>query len=118
MHRMRWLAVVGLAAVFSGVLPSGPASADSALVINDLGCNLLDGNGGFAYTDSSHAVVTPSGNGVLKCKADVTPPAGGRAAQFDKDNTGLLCSTPAGVTADWRETVSASGQATLTCKVH
>ena len=118
MRGMRWLAAVGLAAALSGVLPSAPASADGALVINDLGCGMLDGNGGFAFADSSHAVVTPSANGMLKCKADVTPPAGGRAVQFDNENTGLLCGTPAGTTADWRETVSASGQAILTCKVH
>ena len=30
----------------------------------------------------------------------------------------LLFATPAGLTTDWKETVSASGEMSLTCKVH
>ena len=110
--------VIGAVGAFG--LAIGGATADpggGAVVINDQGCGLLDGNGGFAVADSDHAVVTPSGNGVLKCKADVTPSAAGGAAHFDFASTGLLCGTPAGLTDDWHETVPASGQATLTCKV-
>jgi hypothetical protein len=111
--------LLALAAAAGGtVLVVSPASADGAVVIDDAGCGLLDGDGGFAVADSDHAVVTPSGNGVLKCKAEVTPPSSGQAAHFDFGSTGLLCGTPAGVTDDWKETVSASGEATLTCKVH
>ncbi len=113
------VAVLGMATLLgSSVLTDSPASAEGAVVINDKGCGLLDGNGGFAVADSDHAVVTPSGNGVLKCKAEVTPPASGHAEHFDFESTGLLCGTPAGTTEDWKEAVSASGQATLTCKVH
>jgi len=112
------IVLLALALLAGGTaLAVSPASADGAVVINDQGCGLLDGDGGFAVADSDHAVVTPSGNGVLKCKADVTVPSSGQAAHFDFASTGLLCNTPAGVTDDWRETVSASGQATLTCKV-
>jgi hypothetical protein len=37
--------------------------------------------------------------------------------QWDFDNTGITCGTPAGFTDDWREIVSARDEATLTCKV-
>ena len=40
------------------------ASASSgALVIDDLGCRLLDGNGRITYASSSHVVITESANG-------------------------------------------------------
>lgn len=122
MRKFIAVALLVLATIVGGTaLVTSAAGADpggGAVVINDQGCGLLDGNGGFAVADSDHAVVTPSGNGVLKCKADVTPPSSGQATHFDFGSTGLLCGTPAGVTDDWKETVSASGEATLTCKVH
>ncbi len=86
---------------------------DGAVVINDFGCGLLDGDGHLAFTDMSHAVVTPSGNGSLTCRAHV-PNSTGKAVNY----TNLLCATPAGFTANGFEIVSASGQATLTCNVH
>jgi hypothetical protein len=119
-------ALAALAAVL--ILPTAkadpPADKPGAVVINDQGCGLFDGNGGFAFADSDHVVVTPSGNQHLKCRADVTPPASGKAVHYDTDNNpfgpGTVCAivTPAGfvTTEDWRETVSASGRATLTCK--
>ena len=112
------MATVGLTVALGCTVAAAPALADGAVVINDQGCSLLDGNGAFAAADSDHAVITPSGNGVLKCKATVAPPAGGKAVQWNLTNTGVFCSTLAGFTDDWRETVSASGEATLTCKVH
>jgi hypothetical protein len=86
---------------------------DGAIVINDFGCGLIDGDGNFAFTDISHAVVTPSGNGGLTCRAQV-PNSTGKAVIYNN----IPCGTPAGFTTNGRETVSASGQATLTCNVH
>lgn len=86
---------------------------DGAVVINDFGCGMIDGDGHFTFTDMSHAVLTPSGNSSLTCRAQVANSTG-KAVNY----TNLLCGTPAGVTSDGRETVSASGQATLTCSVH
>jgi hypothetical protein len=117
----RLLASAGAASILSlGTLfVAAPAFADSgALVIKDFGCAMLDGNGGFALADSSHAVLTSNGNGEFRCRAEVTAAATGKAAHLDFASTGLSCSTLAGATTDWSEVVSASGQATLTCNVH
>ena len=93
------------------------ARAASAVVIKDLGCGLLDGEGNFVFTDESHAVITPSGKGKLTCSVkDIANPTG-QAVHWNFSNTGLLCSTPAGVTEQWNETVSASGNAKLVCHV-
>ncbi len=103
-----------LAAVFavSTLLVSWVAASDNAaVVINDLGCAMFDGDGGWAVTDNSHAVVTSNGTGMLTCQAEV-PNSTGKAVVY-KD---LGCNTPAGF-GTGRETVSASGQATLTCWV-
>ena len=84
-------------------------AGDGAVVINDFGCGLLDGNGGFVFTDISHAVVTPSGNGGLTCRAQVANSTGKAVIYSD-----LACANFTGITTG-HETVSASGQATLTC---
>ncbi len=104
-----------LAAVLavSTLLVSWVASNNNAaVVINDIACGMIDGDGGFVVTDISHAVVTSNGNGMLTCQADGVPNSTGKAVVY-KD---LPCNTPAGP-AIGRETVSASGQATLTCWV-
>jgi hypothetical protein len=113
------------AAVFTtfiaGAIPV--AQADPALVINPAGgCGLLDGNGAGAFTTDTKIVATQSQNGntTLKCQADVTPASSGKAAQFDFASTGAVCGEfdaihGSQVTQDWKETVSASGQATLIC---
>lgn len=107
------------------VLAAPLANAAPALVINPAGsCGLLDGNGGFAFTTDTKIIVTQSdnNNSKLTCKATVTPSSAGNAARFDSGSTGgLPCGffTPSGLqlTDQWNETVSASGEATLTCHV-
>lgn len=111
------LLVIAAAAALAVVASITPASTQGAIVIHDGGCSLLDGNGAGVTADSSHAVVTPSGNGVLVCKVKGVPNATGRAVRFDAASTGLSCGTAAGSTQDWHETVSASGNATLVCNV-
>lgn len=100
------------------------AHAAPAVVINPAGgCGLFDGDGNFAFTNDTKVTATQSSNGnsKLTCKATVTPSAAGRAAHFDFASTGALCgiNNPFGpqVTDQWNETVSASGEATLTCHV-
>ena len=113
--------IVVSAFVTAGLLAAAPftlgsASANNAAVrIDSFSCGLADGNGNFVVTDSSQAVVTQSGNGNLRCQADVTPSSTGTAVHYSFDSTGFTCSTPAGDTAKWEETVSASGKATLSC---
>ncbi len=109
--------VLAGAVVLAAVFYVQPASTQGAIVIHDMGCTLLDGDGGFVSADSAHAVVTPSGNGTLTCKVKGVANSSGRAVHYDFSTTGLTCGTPAGGTQDWHETVSASGNATLTCSV-
>lgn len=110
---MIWLSVSLLVLLAGGftMLADNPA-----VVINDSSsCGMLDGDGGFVYTDNTHAVTTSSGNGSMNCQANVAAPSGGKAKHWDFSNTSLPCVTPAGSTTDWKETVSADGQASLSC---
>jgi len=101
------------------VATAGAASADTgngAYIANDFGCGLIDGNGGFAFTDTSHSVINVS-NSVTKCSATVTPSVNGHAVVYSGFGCGVELRDGVFVTTyDSRETVSASGQATLTCK--
>ncbi len=103
-------------------LGASAALADPAVVIRQESCVLLDGDGNVvATTDVAQIVTTQSANGNVdvQCDADVSPASSGKAARFDFASTGLLCvfDTPFGVetTDDWKETVSASGQAKIVC---
>ena len=91
-------------------------TTDGAVVIKDFGCGLLDGDGHGVTSDASHSVITSSGNSTMKCSATVANSAH-KTVKYNADNTGMGCLTLAGATWDWSEVVSASGQATLTCKV-
>ena len=101
------------------------ANAAPALVINPAGsCTLVDGNGAFTFTNDTKITATQSNNNNSKftCKATVTPSSAGNAARFDSGSTGgLLCAIPSPfgfqTTNQWHQTVSASGEATLTCHV-
>jgi hypothetical protein len=89
---------------------------NAAVVINGTGCNMLDGNGNGVFTDISHAVETSSGRGVFNCRVTTTPASGGGAVHWNYANTGLQCAdTDGDLTNEWQETVSASGQAQLSC---
>lgn len=100
------------------------ANAAPAVVINPAGgCGLLDGNGNATFTNDTKLTATQSNNNNSKftCKATVTPSSAGNAARFDFGSTGFLCGIPSPfgfqTTDQWHETVSASGEATLTCHV-
>ena len=88
----------------------------AAIHINDFGCGLFDGDGGFVAASSSQTVITSSGNENLKCQVKDVANSTGKAVRYDFASTGLLCGTFTGVTDQWHETVSASGNATLQCK--
>ena len=121
--RKSFVAAVGLAALTAGAIPVAQAAAVVTRSVD--GCGLLDGNGAglpatdpkITYTQNSH------GNATFQCKADVTPAASGGAVQFNYDSTGFYCGVPdpadptkpPQMTQHWEETVSASGNATLTC---
>jgi hypothetical protein len=117
------LALLAVAAFsFSTHRGAHAAPPNSAVVINDTGCSLFDGQGGFAFTDQSHSVVTNNGNGLLTCKATDVAPAPKGAVHYDANNNPynqqIQCGTPAGLTLDWEEVVTPSGNAQLVCHVH
>jgi hypothetical protein len=113
-----WLLAIG---VFSfAVMSPTPSRANGAVVIrDDSTCFVYNGDGAVVKTTcKKHRVISPNGTVNDTAKADVAPASAGGAAKFDFENTGDVCTTPAGLTTDWQEIVSASGEMSLTCKVH
>jgi hypothetical protein len=94
--------------------------ADPAIVIKDFFCGLLDGNGNvFVTTTGTIDVITINGVENLRCRASGVPNGTGSAVHWDFDNTGFLCGVlSGGLTEEWKEDVSAAGNATLICKLH
>lgn len=86
-------------------------------------CGLFDGNNNDSpiLVGELKNVILQSGDKVsmLKCTGNVTPPTTGRAVQYDYASTGIYCVIPnvlgAQITNKWHQTVSATGEATLTC---
>jgi hypothetical protein len=97
-----------------------PKASPGAVVVNDLSCSLFDGNGAAVVSDELHSVITmnKNGSGVSVCKATVTPSSSGHTVHYDNASTGAFCETPVGITDDWQETVSADGQAAVSCHVN
>ena len=112
---MAALAIV--ASLFVGNGSTFAASPNAAVVINDQGCSLHDGDGNSIFVPTSHVVITSNGHGLLVCKAKGVPNSTGHAVRFDQGNTGSVCGFEGGVTDRWQLTVSASGNATLSCHV-
>ena len=112
------LSVLAVAVVVVSARSSAKAdSPNSAIVIRDTGCGMLDGNGAFVFTPEDQAVITHSGNSKITCTAQVTPSSTAQGAvHWNFDNTGFLCGTTAAVTQHWQEVVTPSGQATLSCQ--
>ena len=92
--------------------PDG-SNPQSASIFRDFGCALFDGDDNLTLADASKTVVTSSGNGNLKCSAQVSLPLDGKAHVLK----GFGCNTQAGFTTKTHSTVSASGKSTLTCQV-
>ena len=111
--------LAALAMAVTALVPGSTmaASPKAAVVINDLGCSLHDGDGNSIFVPTSHVVITSNGHGLLVCKAKGVPNSTGHAVRFDHANTGSVCGTAAGSTNRWKLTVSAGGNATLSCHV-
>jgi hypothetical protein len=78
----------------AALVVAAPATANNAAVhIDNSGCGLLDGNGGFAVTTTTKAVITHSGNANVVCKANVAPSSAGGSVRFNFANTGFSCGT-------------------------
>lgn len=81
-------------------------------------CSLLNYDASAIVTGTAHRVVTPSGNANDVCQATGLDNPTGAAVILTQASTGDTCTTPAGVADNWHETISADGNATLTCKEH
>ena len=113
--------------ITTAILPGSEnyvVQAASAIVINDQGCGLFDGDGGGVDAFSGHAsrdhVVITDNNAHLKCSKRGVANSTGKSVRYDSNNNplsmGLICNINGQDTLNWHETVSASGNATLTCK--
>jgi len=118
-----WKAMVVSLAVLAmaGVAAAQGAEDRGALIIRWDSCFIADGNGDIVEVPANlHMVVTPSGNGSVKCTAQgVTPAADGRTVVFTFADLGIECGidTPTGVayTQNYRMVITRSGAANLHC---
>jgi choline dehydrogenase-like flavoprotein len=127
MHRFTLLvsvagAIAACALVFgAGVAGADPGNGNGALVVNDTGCAVFDGNGVYgSFTTDTHSVVN-KGMTLVICKADVANDTG-KAVTYDDQNNpfgpGTLYNCWNGTFGGtWHETISASGKSTtvVTC---
>jgi hypothetical protein len=113
--------VLAICLVFGGVFALSGFTADdnnAAVVIKDTGCTVLNGDGGAEFVEGRITVMNNGGVTNFICKGKGVPNSTGQAVKFNFENTGFLCNTSGGVTDDWQNVVSASGNVTLHCKVH
>lgn len=107
----------GLALLTFLYLPAAPSAAAGTMIAKDNVCGLLDGDGAVAFGSGGMMMTNAGGMSMVKCTVNGVPNSTGRAVHYDYESTGMTCGTAAGATTDWHETVSASGNATLTCRV-
>lgn len=94
-----------------------------ALVIRDTGCGAMATDGSIIMPLDFQAVVTTTGIGknvVLTCRGQqpASIPAPEQTVSFDYASTGRLCDTPFGVSENWVEVITPSGQVTFSCRVN
>ena len=112
-----WLTVsLALAAPMLGLaLVANPAAAEPAKKLDVEKCYILDGYGKFYKTTDKNKAVFNKNGGILKCSAKKVPTPG-ETKKYDKAGTGYTCGYSGHSTSDWNLVVSASGNATLTCR--
>lgn len=99
------------------ILSQGTVFAAGATVVDEFGCYISPLDSGLPiglYTTNSHAVVTPSGNTILKCHFDI--PDDFRPSSTMR-HSGFPCSTYMGVTVDSRSVTTRGGKVMLDCKI-
>jgi hypothetical protein len=117
MHHKTHLTNAAVATAIASVLfVASRLEADPAKVLDVSRCTILDGNGAlYKTTEKNQAVYNKNGDH-LKCDAKDVPNDAKKTVHYDKASTGYQCSTGQHMTDDWKLTVSASGNAMLTCK--
>ena len=102
------------------------ASSEHAAVVitQEGGCLVRDSDGNKIYVGDVHKVITNSKNGnvTLRCQATDVPNTTGQAVHWDTNNTGggkcgIELNGEMVFTDDWRQTLSADGQATTICHI-
>jgi hypothetical protein len=74
---------------------------------------MRNGTGGFGGIGAGVIVQTPSGRSNVTCTVTGVSNTTGRAVHWDFENTGNTC----GGGTDWKQTLSASGNAKLVCHI-
>jgi hypothetical protein len=114
---MRRVLVLSLSTVALLAGLSMPVGARAgAVVAKDDMCGLFDGDGGIVMGASSIQVTNAGGVAIVKCSVKNVANSTGRAVHYNFATTNMPCGTVNGSTEDWHETVSANGNATLTCR--
>jgi hypothetical protein len=89
-----------------------------ATVINEFGCVLQARDSGLKVTlftnETTHAVITPSGNSLLQCHFEIPV---GFAPDKAIVHEGFLCGTFKGITTNSESVATPGGTATLRCEV-
>jgi hypothetical protein len=103
--------------ILGTLVPMESAAANEADITSDFRCSVLNASRTGTVSDDSvtHSIVTNSHNDttILKCVIDGVPNSTGRAVRF----SGFRCNTFKGSTLNSFQVISASGVASLTCKV-
>ena len=122
-----FLAILALNTSVGKEAPVRAKTVNSALVIKDATCAMLDGDGKPQYitenTPDFHAVITKdNGNIMATCKGKVTPSSTQKGAiRWNFENTGYPCALGGyepKYSKNWSEVVTPSGNATLKCTYH
>jgi hypothetical protein len=125
MKRLALFAAVIAVMAAAVAVAGGVANAhnNAAIHISPGDCTLFNGNGALVFGTGS-GVSNNGGQTIYQCFASGVANNSGKAVSYDTNNNpfgpGTPCAimgTPAGtvMTADWRENVSASGNAVMTC---
>jgi hypothetical protein len=124
-HRKAIARTAALVAIaFLGSTLAQADDAHAAIVIGQGAAKLLDANKKGCVVTDYHKVVTQSKNRnvILKLRARGVPNNTGKAVHWDYSKTRMRCRVWVNhygyvYSKEWRETISASGNAVFTCRV-
>lgn len=99
------------------------AHAEPAVIIVGDTCGVFtveQGALGYSSTTDSKTVFSNNGNGnvTMKCKLSGVPNDSGETQHFDFESTGFVCGTQFGITENWKQVLTPSGRAVLTCHIN
>lgn len=115
--RRALVVILGAVALVAAVSVSA-SPARSAVVVHDGFCQLFDGDGALVGVPDGFFAVTNNAGRMAKCVAKGVANSTGKAVHYDTNSFGggVLCNANGVLTDDWHETVSANGNAVITCR--